>query len=82
MRKKIHVIGVPWDNKSSFMRGCADAPYKIWDAFNCDSANTCTESGFNLNCGLGAVDLYAGIDNENWAENEFVRTGIVSGDRR
>ena len=30
------------------MRGCADAPYKIWDAFNCDSANTCTESGFNL----------------------------------
>ena len=48
MRKEIHVIGVPWDEKSSFMRGCADAPNKIWDAFNCDSANTCTESGFDL----------------------------------
>ncbi len=27
--------------------------------------------GLSVNCGLGAVDLYSGIDNENWAENEF-----------
>lgn len=46
--KKIHVIGVPWDEKSSFMRGCADAPNKIWDAFQCDSANTCAENGLDL----------------------------------
>jgi len=48
MRKTIHVIGVPWDEKSSFMRGCADAPNKIWDAFNCESSNPCTERGLDL----------------------------------
>ena len=44
----IEVYGVPWDEKSSFMRGCRDAPAKIWDAFNCESANRCTESGLSL----------------------------------
>ena len=44
----IEVYGVPWDEKSSFMRGCRDAPVKIWDAFNCESANRCTESGISL----------------------------------
>ena len=48
MNKTIHVHGVPWDEKSSFMRGCRDAPAKIWDAFNCRSANRCTESGLSL----------------------------------
>jgi len=48
MRRKIHVSGVPWDEKSSFMRGCADAPNKIWDAFNCESANRCSENGHDL----------------------------------
>ena len=48
MNKTIHVHGVPWDEKSSFMRGCRDAPAKIWDAFNCASANRCTESGLSL----------------------------------
>ena len=47
-QKQVHVIGVPWDEKSSFMRGCADAPGKIWDAFNCGSANTCSESGYDF----------------------------------
>lgn len=44
----IAVYGVPWDEKSSFMRGCRDAPGKIWDAYNCESANRTTESGINL----------------------------------
>lgn len=30
------------------MRGCREAPAKIWDAFNCESANRCTESGLDL----------------------------------
>ncbi len=30
------------------MRGCADAPNKIWDAFKCESANTCAENGHDL----------------------------------
>ena len=44
----IDVYGVPWDEKSSFMRGCRDAPAKIWDAYTCESANRCTESGLSL----------------------------------
>lgn len=44
----IEVCGVPWDEKSSFMRGCRDAPVKIWEAFNCESANRCSESGLSL----------------------------------
>ncbi|RZW16381.1 MAG: hypothetical protein EX260_09845, partial [Desulfobulbaceae bacterium] len=44
----IEVYGVPWDEKSSFLQGCRDAPAKIWDAFNCASANRCTESGLSL----------------------------------
>jgi agmatinase len=44
----VPVIGVPWDEKSSFMRGCADAPSAIWNAFNCGSANTCAEDGHDL----------------------------------
>ena len=44
----IEVYGVPWDEKSSFMRGCRDAPHKIWDAFNCESANRCSESCTSL----------------------------------
>lgn len=47
-RRKVHVCGVPWDAKSSFMRGCADAPNKIWEAFNCYSANCCSETGIDL----------------------------------
>jgi hypothetical protein len=36
--------------------------------------------GLSADCGLGALDLYAGIDNENWAENEF--GGAPLGDKR
>jgi agmatinase len=52
---KIQVVGVPWGEKSSFMRGCADAPNKIWDAFTCESANTCAENGHDL----GREDRFA-----------------------
>ena len=63
--KSISVYGVPWDEKSSFMRGCRDAPRIIWDAFNCDSSNRCTESGIslskeNLICYRGDLTLSSG----------------------
>ncbi len=64
-RRNIQVLGVPWDEKSSFMRGCGDAPTKIWDAFNCDSANRFTENGIKLGrdrnfCYSGTIDLASG----------------------
>ena len=46
--RTVAVVGVPWDEKSSFMRGCADAPNQIWDAFTCGSTNSCAENGHDL----------------------------------
>lgn len=45
---RIGVVGVPWDEKSSFMRGCADAPELIWEAYNSYSSNKCAENGYDL----------------------------------
>lgn len=46
--KKIAIIGLPYDEQSSFMRGAAGAPSKIREAFHCDSTNRWTESGMDL----------------------------------
>ena len=42
------VVGVPYDENSSFMKGPAKAPPKIREAFNSDATNKCTESGLDL----------------------------------
>ena len=44
----IAVIGFPYDDNSSFMRGPAQAPEKIRQAFQSDSTTRWTESGINL----------------------------------
>lgn len=44
----IGVVGLPFDEFSSFMRGPAEAPGKIREAFHSDSANYFTESGIDL----------------------------------
>jgi agmatinase len=44
----IAVIGIPFDEFSSFLRGPAQAPSKIREAFHSDSANYFTESGVDL----------------------------------
>lgn len=44
----VAVVGVPYDENSTFMKGPAKAPPKIRAAFNSDSTNTCTESGLDL----------------------------------
>ena len=44
----IAMIGVPSDENSSFMRGCAKAPEKIREVFYSDSANTCAEGEFDI----------------------------------
>jgi arginase len=44
----IHILGIPLDHNSSFMRGPALAPKAIREAFHSDSANYYTESGIDL----------------------------------
>ena len=44
----VTLVGVPFDESSSFLRGCAEAPPKIRDALHSTSANMCTEGGRDL----------------------------------
>ncbi len=47
-QKKVSIVGIPYDEASSFLRGPAQAPAKIREAFRSDSANCFTESGTDL----------------------------------
>jgi arginase len=42
------LLGIPFDANSSYLRGAADAPPLIREAFRCDSSNSATESGVEL----------------------------------
>ncbi len=47
-KRRIALIGFPYDENSSFMRGPAQAPELIRQAFHSDSTNRWTESGIRL----------------------------------
>jgi arginase len=42
------LLGIPFDQQSSYMRGAAGAPGKIREALRCDASNNWTESGVDL----------------------------------
>jgi arginase len=42
------LLGIPFDANSSYLRGAADAPPLIREAFHCDSSNSSTECGTEL----------------------------------
>jgi arginase len=42
------VCGIPFDANSSYLRGAAEAPPLIRDAFRCESSNSSTENGIEL----------------------------------
>lgn len=48
MKRKIALIGIPFDDHSSFLRGTAQAPAAIRTAFYSDSSNSWTENNFDL----------------------------------
>jgi len=47
-KPKIHMLGVPFDDYSSFMKGTAEAPPKIREALHSYSTNLCAEDGTDL----------------------------------
>ena len=82
--KPIEVIGVPWDEKSSFMHGCKDAPGRIWEAFRCESANTTAENGVKLGDDAGfsyrgnmVLSNGDGVVDEIFSQAEAVSRGDV-----
>ena len=74
--KSIAVVGVPYDEQSSFMKGTAKAPPKIREAFNSDSTNKCTESGLDLSrqtnfFDLGDLELKKGLNVLGYIEHIY-----------
>jgi agmatinase len=56
-RPRVAVIGLPWDEQSSFIRGAAAAPTRIRQALHDGSANLCTEHGLDLAGTEGWADV-------------------------
>ena len=58
------LLGIPFDANSSYLRGPAEAPPLIREAFHCDSSNSSTESGIELDSErvLDAGDLSLAIE--------------------
>ena len=48
-KRRISLLGIPFDEYSSHLKGAASAPDEIWEMMKCDSANQCTELGTDLN---------------------------------
>ena len=72
----VAVVGVPYDEQSSFMKGPAKAPPQIREAFNSDSTNKCTESGLDLSqqthfFDLGDLVLKKGLNALGYIENIY-----------
>ncbi len=61
--------GAPYDRNSSFLRGGATAPGRIREAFWGDSANSCTEEGFDI---LSANRL---VDDGNLDTSDYLTLG-------
>ena len=62
----VAIVGIPFDENSSFLRGCAQAPQQIREAFQSAATNMCTESGRDLAaidhlCDVGDLTIPAGI---------------------
>ena len=49
MKRKIALLGIPFDDHSSFLRGTAKGPAAIRKSFYSDSSNSWTENNFDLN---------------------------------
>jgi len=74
--KSVAIVGVPYDEQSSFMKGPAKAPPKIREAFNSDSTNKCTESGLDLSqqsnfYDLGNLELKKGLNALGYIEHIY-----------
>lgn len=54
---EVAVVGLPWDEQSSFLRGAAEGPGRIREALRDGSANMCTEYGLDLGTAPGWRDL-------------------------
>ncbi|SVE24889.1 uncharacterized protein METZ01_LOCUS477743, partial [marine metagenome] len=66
--KKTIVLGIPFDDRSSFLKGASKGPKAIRKALNSPSANLSTESGYDLGSSDGWHDM-GNIDDMNSSNN-------------
>lgn len=75
---KLAVIGVPFDEKSSYLRGAAGGPAAIRAASTGKCYNPCTESGVDLEHDTILVDL-GDVDASGDVDKTFARTEQATG---
>ena len=56
-KSSVTLLGIPFDESSSFLRGAAQAPPKIREALHSPSTNLSTESGYDLSAETRFRDL-------------------------
>ena len=64
----VAVVGVPLDENSSYMPGCAEGPQYLRRALNSGAANWSTENGVDL----ATEKRYQDLGDLNWSENDQV----------
>ena len=67
---KTIVLGIPFDDRSSYLKGAAKGPEAIRKALNSSSGNLATESGYNLGSSDGWHDM-GNIDDMQSNNNAF-----------
>ena len=75
--KRVHVLGIPNDESSSFMKGPALAPNRIRQVLHWGSANLTTERGIDLE----ASDEWQHVGDLTLGVGEDARTQIEAGIR-
>ncbi|MEM7539658.1 MAG: agmatinase [Chloroflexota bacterium] len=75
--KKVHILGIPIDESSSFMVGPALAPTRIRQVLHWGSANLTTERGMDL----GVSDQWAHVGDLTLGVGDEARTQIEAGIR-
>ena len=78
----IQVIGIPYDEDSSFLKGCRLAPAAIRDVFHSPATNTVTENGIELGERIDwafADDLVINPEKDIRELIEATISGILSG---
>jgi arginase len=60
------LLGIPFDGQSSYLRGAAEAPFKIREALACDAGNQWTETGADL----GIDGIYADAGDLEFLEED------------
>lgn len=76
MRRAVHLIGIPTDSNSSFLRGAAGGPAHIRAALTSDHGNTAAENGLQIGDDIEFRDLGDIAITETPADDEAIAVAI------